>query len=195
MKKIITILILTLLFTSCSDNLTNSKAEDIIKECLEKNPQFGKIDFKTGEIMFNTETKYQQKLLEQYKNLASKGYIFLDLKKSSKKYITYKVSFTDKAKDFVLETGKLSGLGLGAKRNITVIKIYDYELHEVKNVREETYGSATGDVIVTRAEVAITYKKINKTPFYDDLAKNKSDFINQEIKFKKTASGVWKYCE
>jgi len=193
MKKIKIVLILTLLFASCSDNLTNSKAEDIIRECLEKNPQFGKVDFKTGEIMFNTEVKYRQKLLEQYKNLASKGYISLDLKKSSKKYITYNVSLTDKAKDFVLETGKLSGIGLG---DITVIKIYDYELHEVKNVREETLKSITGDLTSTRAKVTLTYKKINKTPFYDSK-KQLSDFINEKTIFHKTESDGWKwrYCE
>ncbi len=183
MKKITTILILTLLLTSCSDNLTNSKAEGIIRECLEKNPKYGTINFKTGEIRFNTERKPDLELIEKYKNLAIQGYILFDLKKTSKKYITYKVSFTDKAKDFVLETGKQSGFGL-APKNITITKVYDYELLEAKEIREMSIT----------AEVDVTYKKINKTPFYN-FEKQFSDFINMEIRLYKRTNDGWKYCE
>lgn len=186
MRKITTILILSLLCISCSDNLSNSKAEDIISDCLETNPKSGKISFKTGEIRFYTEKSNQLELLEKYKSISENGFITLDSIKSSKRYkhTTYNVTFTDKAKDFVLETGKKTMFG--TNKNVSVVKTYEYEVDEVKEVHEIPS--------LNSAEVTVIYKKENKTPFYE-FEKDKTDFITKKIGFRKTTSDGWKYCE
>ena len=187
MKKII-IIISAVLIASCSDALTNSKAENIISDCLEKNPKYGEIDFKIGEIRFYTEKSKNLELLNNYKNIAEKGFINLDSIKESKRYnyyIEYNVSFTDKAKDFVLETEKKSPL-FGTNKNYSTIKVYDYQIDEVKEVHEIPSLNA--------AEVTVIYKKENKTPFYEFVS-NKTDFITEKIDFRKTTSDGWKYCE
>ncbi|WP_340155466.1 hypothetical protein [uncultured Winogradskyella sp.] len=186
MRKLTTLLILAILISSCSDNLTNSKAEDIISDCLESNPKVGKTNFRTGEIRFYTEKDNQIELLNKYKNIAEEGLITLDSVKSSKRYkhTTYNVSFTDKAKEYVLETDKKNMFGRNS--NTSVIRTYDYEVDEVKEVHEIPSMNS--------AEVTIIYKKENKTPF-SDFEKDKSDFITKKIGFRKTTSDGWKYCE
>lgn len=45
------------------------------------------------------------------------------------------------------------------------------------------------------AEVSVTYKKEDKTPFYDVLEKDKTDFNTKKIALKKTENNGWIYCE
>ena len=188
MKKISIIIIAAMLFSSCSDVLTNSNAEDIISDCLESNPKYGELRFKTGEIRFYTERSKEVELLNKYKNIAEKGFITLDSIKASKRYEyeEYDISFTDKSKDFVLESEEGSSSWFGSSKNVSLIKTYDYEIDEVKEVHEIPSLNA--------AEVTVIYKKNNKTPFYE-FEKDKADFVTKKIRFRKTTSDGWKYCE
>ena len=45
------------------------------------------------------------------------------------------------------------------------------------------------------AEVTVTFLKDNKTPFYDALEQDKTDFETKKISLKKTENKGWVYCE
>ena len=42
---------------------------------------------------------------------------------------------------------------------------------------------------------SVTYKKEDKTPFYDVLEKDKTDFNTKKIALRKTENNGWIYCE
>jgi len=194
MKDLIFIFIIGLFLTSCgSDNLSNSKAAKIIAKCLKENPKPGQELFKTGEVKFYYEKKDDSKKLAFLKKLVAKGYLKMDSVKASKrhKYTIYNVSFTDKSKDYVLES-EGGGFGFDSffsssknKSKTATVKTFDRSVDKVKEVHERPSFNA--------AEVTVIYKKQNKTPFFE-LSRDKTDFITKKVTFRKTSNG-WQYCD
>ncbi|WP_158974936.1 hypothetical protein [Cellulophaga sp. L1A9] len=184
MKNIIYSLFLLTTITSCSDKLTNSKAENIIEECLNDNPKYGEIVFKTGELRFYEKKEDDAKSLLAYKKLSTEGYINMDSISFSSRYnySIYKVSFTDKSKDFVLENETDAFYGVLK----STVRTFDYKIDEVKEVHEIPSLHA--------AEVTVVYLKKNKTPFFE-FENDNTDFITKKLGFRKTSDNGWKHCD
>jgi hypothetical protein len=191
MKKIIFISLFIISSVSCSDELTNSKAEDIISDCLDKNPKIGKELMYVGNKRFYTNKNSDVKRLAFLQKLKKKGYLKIESVSSNKRnnHVTYNISFTDKAKDFVLVSNVKninSFFGGSAKQRQASVKTFEYEVDEVKEVHEIPS--------MNTADVTVIYKKTKKTPFYE-LESDKSEFKTSKVIFRKTTDNGWKYCE
>ena len=182
MIKITTILFLGLLLISCSDNLTNSKAENIIIECLEKKPYRKTVKFQYGErLIYNRDKKEFEKL----KELEKDGLLKIDSLGIKKvryygKYQNYNIELLEKAKEYIIEQTE------SKKKLYVELLAFDYEVDEVKEVHEIPSLNA--------AEVRTNFKKVNVTPFSILGNENTSDFKIRKLSFKKTSNG-WRYCE
>jgi len=191
MKKIIVISLFLVLSVSCSDELTNSKAEDIISDCLDENPKIGKELMYVGNKRFYTNKNSDIKRLAFFQKLKKKGYLKIETVSSNKRnnHVTYNISFTDKAKDFVLVSNVKninSFFGGSAKQRQASVKTFEYEVDEVKEVHEIPS--------MNTAEVTVIYEKTKKTPFYG-LENDKSEFKTSKVILRKTTDNGWKYCE
>ena len=76
MKRILLLSILSLFFISCSDKLTESKVEDLVNECLTKNPIYGQSILRSGKTSYLSEDdviKYKEleNILSSFKKPAS----------------------------------------------------------------------------------------------------------------------------
>ncbi|PKR81360.1 hypothetical protein CW751_04705 [Brumimicrobium salinarum] len=89
MRKITALLILTLFLSSCSDNLSNSKAEGIIIECLEKEPYRKTVKFQYGERLIYNKDKEE---FEKLKKLEEDGLLKIDSLGVKKSTVLWKVS-------------------------------------------------------------------------------------------------------
>ena len=78
MKKAFLILFTFTIISCGSENLSNSKAEDIISDCLEKTPQQRQELLTLGKATFSTKD-YDVKLLNNYLQLKEEGYIEMEL--------------------------------------------------------------------------------------------------------------------
>lgn len=182
MKKTILILFLGILTISCSDDLSNSKAEKIISKCLEKNPYRETVKFQYGErLIYNKDKEEFQKL----KELEKEGYLKIDSLGVKKvkyygKYPKYNIELLEKSKEFVIEQTERN------KKQYVKFSAFDYEVDEVKEVHEIPSMNA--------AEVRVNYKKVNITPFAILSKENTTDFKIERLPFAKTSNG-WRYCE
>lgn len=179
MKNIFKLLVILLIFQSCSDKLTESKVEELINDCSEKSPNYGTYKLDTGKIEFLSENTYKN-----YLKLQEKG--FLKVEKKEEKYgwmirNYYQIELTEKCKPYVIETNKYS------ETNSNKIKLFTYKLDKVGSIQEIPSMNI--------AEVSVTYKKDAKTPFYDFFETDKTDFITKKIGIKKTENQGWIYCE
>ncbi len=174
--------LITLLTISCSDSLSNSKAEKIINECLEKEPYRKTVKFQYGErTIFNRDKEEFGKLRE----LEDIGLLKIDSLGRKKvryygTYTYYDIKLLDKTKEFVLEQTESD------KKQYVELLAFDYEVEEVKEVHEIPS--------LNEAEVKVNYKKVNITPFSVLSNENTTDFKIRKLTFAKTSNG-WRYCE
>lgn len=177
MKKIL-LIIISILSVSCSDELTKSQAEKIIEQCLEQNPEFGKVKI-NFENMYLQEGNWNT---DFFKEIESQGLIkmTLDKRMSIGQTKVYKIEFTEKSKDLELpSTGSFMD-------DRTVVKTYEYKLEKVKEIQE--IPDLNG------ARVVVVYSKINKTPFYEYNKRDTLELVTKTIGLRKTTDG-WKYCK
>ena len=182
MKKTILITILGLMTISCSDNLSNSKAENIIIECLEKEPYRKTVKFQYGERLIYNRDKEE---FEKLKELEKDGLLKIDSLGVKKvryygKYQNYNIELLEKTKEYVIEQTESD------KELYVELLAFDYEVDEVQEVHEIPSLNA--------AEVRANFKKVNITPFSILSNDNASDFKIRELSFKRTSNG-WRYCE
>lgn len=180
--KILSFTIFIASVTSCSDNLSNSKAEKIIKECIEKQPYRKTVKFQYGErTIFNKDKQEFEKLLELEKG----GLLKIDSlgRKNIRyygKYSYYDIQLLDKSKEHIINQTESNN-----KRYVELLA-FEYEVDEVKEVHEIPSLNA--------AEVKVNYKKVNITPFSILSSENTTDFKIRKLTFAKTSNG-WRYCE
>lgn len=177
MKNVASITILILLLFSCSgsDELTHSKAEKIIKECIKKEPMYG--SSKTG---LGKNIALTQKQITAAKKLAEKGII-----KYSKTSYFQTVQLTDKAESLLLDKEETMRVYATGKYTKAAFKTCEYKVSEIIEIKETpAFNEAT---------VIVKFKKINKTEI-SELDKNKTDFLTIKITIRKTSNG-WKLCE
>ncbi len=182
MKNHILLSLIVLLFVSCgSDNLSNSKAESIISECLETKPEQRTVSFNIGKVTFR-DRDYDKELLQGYRTLLESGHIEMKLIKETKtgyrKGKEFEVKLTEKALEHMEKVPENDGTAEA--------KIYKYVVDEVLEVHETP---ATNTALVK-----VNFKVADKTPFSILASKDPSDFWVQKLKFSKTSNG-WKYCD
>lgn len=182
MKKTILIALIASTLFACQSNSTinTDEAGKVIITYLKGNPEYKTTRFDFGELKFNTEKEYVE--LENYRQLASDGYITLTLLSSKKKFLSkdssyvYSAKLTQKASDFVLkqETDKAT------------VKAVTYELTDEKPVDFSKVNDAT-------AKVTVSLKKVN-TPFaaFQRKPEENSDFITKTYRLKFDKEVGWK---
>ena len=164
---------------SCSDKLTESKVEKLVNECLSKRPSYGKNTIKTGKVNF-----LSKEAVSTYEKLQSKGLLTIEEKPAVERY-SFKyhlITLSDKAKPFVLESNKNTN-----NTTVNTIRLYTKKIDKIGSIQEIPS--------MNMAEVKIIYKKDDKTPFYDELEGDKTDFITKNIMVKKTENKGWVYCD
>ena len=178
MKKLIAVTAFSLLVLSCSDKLSESKVEQLVNDCLSKEPSYGINTINTGKVTLLTKDE-----ILFFKKLQSKGLLTIEAKPSKERYgFGYNlVKLTNKAKPFVLDSV--------AKSNTTnyTFRLYTKKLDKIGSIQEIP--------AMNMAEVNITYIKDDKTPFYEEMERDKTDFITKKIRLKKTENNGWVYCE
>ncbi|AFR36795.1 hypothetical protein [Riemerella anatipestifer] len=180
MKKTLFLSVLSLLTISCSDKLSESKVKSLVNECLEKDPIYGKGVIRSGKVSYMSEED-----INQYQELQKKGLLTIESKEEKSGWFTNKfqlVALTDKSKSYVIESKDIS-----ENTKINYVKLYTNKLDKVGSIQEIPSMNI--------AEVSVTYKKEDKTPFYDVLEKDKTDFNMKKIALKKTENSGWIYCE
>lgn len=179
MKKLIAVTACSLLALSCSDKLSESKVENLVKECLSKRPSYGTNILETGKVNY-----LSKEAITTYEKLQSKGLLTIEEKPAEARF-SFKyhlVTLTDKAKPFVLESDSKS-----SNTTVNTIRLYTKKIDKVGSIQEIPS--------MNMAEVSITYTKDDKTPFYDFIEKDKTDFITKKIMVKKTENKGWVYCD
>ena len=177
MKKttILLLSLLTLILTSCSEKLTESKVKDLINECTSK-PLENTASISLGKTTFASEKRFNI-----YRKLEENGLI--SVKKTKEKFSTkYDISLTEKAKPYIFESKKKGKYGYSAK-----VLLCKYEIEKIGNIRNIPSTNS--------AEVKVTLKKIDITPFDEVLGKNQSESVDKTILIKKTENNGWVYCE
>jgi len=180
MKYICTVLLGLLLYSCGSDKLSNSKAKDIISDCLEKTPQQRQANLTLGKATFSTQD-YDLKLLQNYIKLKEDGLIEMKMireitkgyRKGSKEY---DIKLTDDALDHIIESNDRS-----AK-----VKTFTYVVDEVLEVREFPANNT--------AKAKVKFETKNVTPFAVLSPKDPTEFWIKDFKLTKTSNG-WKYCD
>lgn len=178
MKKLIATVVFSLLALSCSDKLSESKVETLVNECLSKRPSYGSNTLQTGKVNY-----LSKEAIATYEQLQSKGLLNIVEKLPEEKY-SFKyhlITLTDKAKPFVLESES------NKNTTINTIRLYTKKIDKVGSIQEIPS--------MNMAQVSITYIKDDKTPFYDVIERDKTDFITKKIMVKKTENNGWVYCE
>ncbi|MFV0468547.1 MAG: hypothetical protein ACK5MK_06425 [Dysgonomonas sp.] len=179
--KITFYLLMIIPIMSCSDVLTTQRAEQIISECLRKNPSYA-----TYPIIIGPEIRLSAEEIAEYQPLINEGYLILE-ENPLKKY-SYSLSLADKSKEFVdeiKEDGMLRAL-YSSETTYAILKICDYEVDKVNSVHEIPSTNT--------AEVKVTLKKVNKNPFHT-LSKDKTDFAVENLIFTKTTDNKWILCD
>ncbi|MEW4923526.1 hypothetical protein [Algibacter sp. 2305UL17-15] len=182
MKNYIALLALAITISSCgSDNLSNSKAKDILKECLEKSPEQRTARITIGKATFR-DRDYDKELLQKYKTLLDEGLIEMtminEVKTGYRKRKEFEVKLTEKALEHMENVPENDGTAEA--------KTYKYVVDEVLEVHE-TPSTNT-------AVVKVNFKASEITPFAIFAKKEPSEFWLQKLKFTKTSNG-WKYCD
>ena len=192
-------LAISLILTSCgSDKLSNRKAENIIEDCLEKEPEKRTVTIRTDRVSLVAEA------LENYKSLADEGFIDLEplhnnakkpkklsndpldkwryeskLKEYNSLYKNaYTVKLTNKAQKYIDEA-------LENSKTVTM-KTHAYEVDEVLEVQEIPSMNV--------ASVKVRFKPTDITPFSILLRKDIDEFLVKDINMARTSNG-WKYCD
>jgi len=183
MKNTILFIFLIIIVSSCgSDNLSNSKAQNIISECLDTKPEVRKATITIGKATF-TKQDYDQELLAKYLKLTEDGYLQMELLKEfntgwRKGTKEYSVKLNEKALQFMEK--------IPENGNLAVARAYKYEVDKVLEVQEIP--------AMNSAKVKIQYKAVDITPFSIFSSKAPNEFWIDDLNMKKTSNG-WKYCD
>ncbi|PWL38117.1 hypothetical protein DKG77_07435 [Flagellimonas aquimarina] len=201
MKRTIMILCFSLLVFSCdSGKLTNSKAEDIISDCLESEPEDRSVSIKINKVQFS---KNQKEEVLKYEELRDDGYLELtliekpklkplsnsndplaswrreaEIRRQERYYKEYDISLTKKAEDFIVKARENS--------NFVTLKTFNYEVDEVLEVQEIP--------TMNTAKVKVKFKAVDLTPFAILYKKDPSKLWIDDVSMSKTSNG-WKYCD
>lgn len=180
MKKLLFLSALSVFALSCSDKLSESKVKKLVNECLEKKPVEGQGYVRTGKVSFLLSRN-----INEYKELEKKGLLKMESIEEKEGFFTNKyelVALTDKSKPYVIDTKDVDENGKG-----NYVKLYTNKIDKVGSIQEMPS--------MNMAEVSVTFKKDDKTPFYDALETDKTDFYTKKIMFKKTENNGWVYCD
>ena len=163
-----------------------------LKKALSEKADYGIVDIETGEFI---SKNFEKKLLALYKELESKGYVKIEkihknigipYSRTISPIVTeefYRISLTDKSKEYLLETEEKSNIyRKNDFINVNKMKAYDIELEKVSNVHLDNLGNT--------AQGEVTLVKKNKTPF-DILNENKADYFSSVVIFIKTTDDGW----
>lgn len=186
MKYFYFFLLLTIF--SCSDELTKSKAESIIEDCFDLDPNVSVVSILEGKTTFYYKNKTSLEKLEKMKSLQSQGFISLDSINGRKgRSVIYDIKILEKSKPFIDTNEKrdkrLSGL-FGNKVS-KYFRTCEYIIEDVLEVQEIP--------AMNGARVKLKLKKTNTTPF-QILSKDMPDFKEKSLTLRKTSDG-WKYCD
>lgn len=143
---IVSIAATTFALSSCSDKLSNSKAEDLIEGCVDKSKEeIAKIYL--GSHMFNSISDKDE--ISKYLELQKEGY--LKLTNEGKGFmlydVIYKIELLPKSDEYVVKKTPLTA----------DIKFCDVEVLEVKDIHEIPSFNV--------AEVNVKFARKNFTPF------------------------------
>lgn len=185
------VLLFSVILTSCgSDELTKSKAENLIRDCEEKSgkPAIKTTSFDYGriEVVSYGNTKYdsKMKLYTKYKEMGLVTIDTLPAEKSGSwgiKKELYQVNLTEKATPHIIKTDTVNDK-ITAK-----VKVFQYIFDSVTEVHEIPDKNT--------ASVKAKLVRTNETPFFTEAfeKKNKKEII-KTLPFRKTTDG-WKLCD
>ena len=182
MRKTLLIALIASAFFACQSNpsINTNEAGKVITTYLKGNPEYKTTRFDFGELKFNNEKEYAE--LENYRKLASDGYITLTLLSAKKKFLSkdssyvYSAKLTQKASEYVLKQN-------GDK---ATVKAVIYQLTEEKPVDFSKVNDAS-------AKVTVSLKKEN-TPFaaFQKNPEENSEFLTQTYRLKYDKETGWK---
>lgn len=179
MKNVFKSLVIFLLFISCNNKLSESKVETLVNDCLSKNPKYETYTLETGKIEYLNDNIYKS-----YLELQDKGFLKIEIKEEKygwTKRQYYQIELTEKSKPYVIETEEYG------EKNSNKLKLFNHKLEKVGSIQEIPS--------LNMAEVSVTYKKEDKTPFYEFFEKDKTDFVSTKIGLNKTENKGWIYCD
>jgi len=181
------IILFSLPLISCSDNLSNSKAEKIISKCLDQKPEQRSVAISLRKKVYSEQSK---KDLAKYQQLQEEG--FLEIKPVKKddagsndpitkwrnQFDEYDISITKNGEKFINKASENS--------EIVMMKTFRYEVDKVLEVQEIPAANS--------AKVKVQYKATDITPFASLSNKDPSEYWVKNRTMKKTSNG-WKYCD
>lgn len=200
MKNLLLLLVSLAILSCGSDNLSNSKAEDIIEDCLEKTPEKRTVMLNIDQIVFGTD----EERLKKYQKLEEDGFIEMklidtkaeikkpnakndplaqwryeaEMRRAERNKNTYNVKITNKSKKYIDDAPE--------GRNWITMKTFIYEVDKVLEVQEIPAMNA--------AKVKVQFKAEDITPFAILSAKDPTEFWVKDVNMTKTSNG-WKYCD
>lgn len=188
---IFAILISVLSFSCGSDQLTKSKAEDIIKECQEKT---GKKITKTNKYTYgiidmpdSTDVNFS-KFLNKHKELEKLGLVKIsDVKRDTRRYGKSKgsiieITLTPDGEKY--KTGRVEDFFGKLTANF---KSCEYQLIQINEIQEIPERN--------EAKVKVTFERFAENPFFDESnEKRNPKRITETLSFRKTTDG-WKLCD
>lgn len=186
-----------------SDNLTNSKAKNIISECFEKEPLQRSVS-----VHLNNTQIYGDDI-SKYEKLKDEGYIEITPKKTNTPKPVKKQSTGDPLADWRNEAAlRLYERELERNKNTYIIKLtkkaekYIERAHENSNtIVLKTFKYEVDKVLevqeipaMNAAKVKVQYVAEDITPFAILSPKDPSEFLIEDLNMTKTSNG-WKYCD
>ncbi|MBM0659915.1 hypothetical protein [Capnocytophaga genosp. AHN8471] len=166
MKNFLLFLIFGMGLMSCSDNLTTSKTDKLIKEALaETTPFYGaaRISESKGEFISKDDLPIYEKLVQEgYITMKNTELPYGTISKSS-----YDIAFTDKAKPYMI-----------GNRVRAYTLVFD-KTDEIQIVMQN------------KARVKAIFKKEDRTPFYDLSFLGKDETYMRTFTFDKTENKGW----
>lgn len=179
--RIFLYLSLLLFVTSCGNNaaLDQSSATDLVTSYLKSNPVYETEKIDLGEIKFKSNS--DKETLTKFKELASKGYVEMQLQEQKKKFLSkdstyfYLIKLTDKSKPYVIKQ----------EQNKAILKVMEYKLDDSNPATLDKAGNKT-------ARVTVMLKKVQNafSIFYKDKNTG-SDFITKTYKLKYNKGDGW----
>lgn len=181
MKKITLFYLFTiaLILSSCSNHLDESRVKKIIEESITDQEMISTKGLVIGEMYSSTINSD-----DKYKKLEAEGMIVIEQDDKNGKV---NISLTDKAKEYIenIKEEKNTYSMLSNKTyKVAICRIFTYEIESVSDIHENPSDNT--------ATAKVTLKKVNKTPFYEALEKDKTEYTKITMSFFKTTENEWK---
>ncbi|MDT0295176.1 hypothetical protein ACFQ3R_05025 [Mesonia ostreae] len=184
--SIFTIISCFIIISCGSDQLTNNKAESIIRDCQTKETliKTKTITYGTVEMDDMLKSKFPD-YLKPYQKNENLGIVNIGplerVKGIMGKKDRYEVTLTSKGKEYLESSKEDSGGKIAGK-----FKICEYKFDSVKEIQEIPERN--------EAKVKITFIRFNETPLFDSSNEKKNPKeILKSVTFRKTNDG-WKLC-